>query len=166
MDSAYQKAVANEWDADFDSFYKFKGTNANFAREGELILKSDDANLNVYQITADGDLVPVDSAYVEDYQIVHTGEKISGYVFNTKELGNFVLSADSLEAEEEETPIDEEPTPDVEDEPDVTPAPEQDPTPENTVKNNPNTGADDFVGVAVALAVVSVAAAGALALKK
>lgn len=165
MDSAYQKAVANEWDADFDSFYKFKGTNANFAREGELILKSDDANLNVYQITADGDLVPVDSAYVEDYQIVHTGEKISGYVFNTKELGNFVLSADSLEAEEEETPIDEEPTPDVEEPTPVAPV-EQDPKDDNTVKNNPNTGADDFVGVAVALAVVSVAAAGALALKK
>lgn len=165
MDSAYQKAVANEWDADFDSFYKFKGTNANFAREGELILKSDDANLNVYQITSDGDLVPVDSAYVEDYQITHTGEKISGYVFNTKELGNFVLSADSLEADEEETPVDEEPTPDVE-EPTPTPAPEQEVKPDNTAKNNPNTGADDFVGVAVALAVVSVAAAGALALKK
>lgn len=165
MDSAYQKAVANEWDADFDSFYKFKGTNANFAREGELILKSDDANLNVYQITSDGDLVPVDSAYVEDYQITHTGEKISGYVFNTKELGNFVLSADSLEAEEEETPeVEDEVVPDPEPTPE--PAPEQDPTPTNTEKNNPNTGADDFVGVAVALAVVSVAAAGALALKK
>ncbi|MBS5137885.1 MAG: NPXTG-anchored protein, partial [Clostridium sp.] len=31
---------------------------------------------------------------------------------------------------------------------------------------NPNTGAEDFVGLAVSLAVVSVAAAGALALKK
>ena len=33
-------------------------------------------------------------------------------------------------------------------------------------KTNPNTGANDFVGAAVALAVVSVAAAGALAFKK
>ncbi|MBQ9970312.1 MAG: NPXTG-anchored protein, partial [Oscillospiraceae bacterium] len=33
-------------------------------------------------------------------------------------------------------------------------------------KANPETGAADFVGAAVAMAVVSVAAAGALALKK
>lgn len=161
LDTTYQKAVAGEWDADFDSFFKFKGTNANFAREGELILASDDANLNVYQINADGDLVPVDAAYVEDYQLVNTNEKINGYVFNTRELGNYVLSADELEATEEETPNEEEtlPEPEVE-----TPeANETNPTPS---KNNPSTGANDMVGVSVALAVVSVAAAGALALKK
>ena len=35
----------------------------------------------------------------------------------------------------------------------------------NSDKNNPSTGASDFVGAAAALAVTSVAAAGALALK-
>ena len=47
----------------------------------------------------------------------------------------------------------------------VTPSEPTTETP-STSKPNPETGAEDFVGLAVSLAVVSVAAAGALALKK
>ena len=149
LSTAYQKAVANEYDAEFDNFFKFKGTNANFSRTGELIIESNDPNLFVYEIDSDNNLYPVDAKYVKDYQITHTNDKINGYVFNTKTLGNYVLSVDELEVEEDEAPATE--------------APEEKPAAD---KENPNTGANDFVGVAVALAVVSVAGAGALALKK
>lgn len=150
LSTAYQKAVANEYDAEFDNFFQFKGTNANFSRTGELVIESNDPNLFVYEIDSDNNLYPVDAKYVKDYQITHTNDKINGYVFNTKTLGNYVLSVDELEVEEE------------------TEAPEEKPADNNTSsdKENPNTGANDFVGVAVALAVVSVAGAGALALKK
>ena len=149
LSTAYQKAVAGEYDAEFDNFFKFQGTNANFSRTGELIIESNDPNLFVYEIDSDNNLYPVDAKYVKDYQITHTNDKINGYVFNTKTLGNYVLSVDELEVEEDEAPATE--------------APEEKPAAD---KENPNTGANDFVGVAVALAVVSVAGAGALALKK
>ena len=149
LSTAYQKAVANEYDAEFDNFFKFQGTNANFSRTGELIIESNDPNLFVYEIDSDNNLYPVDAKYVKDYQVTHTNDKINGYVFNTKTLGNYVLSVDELEVEEDEAPATE--------------APEEKPAAD---KENPNTGANDFVGVAVALAVVSVAGAGALALKK
>ena len=154
LSTAYQKAVAGEYDAEFDNFFKFQGTNANFSRTGELVIESNDPNLFVYEIDSDNNLYPVDAKYVKDYQITHTNDKINGYVFNTKTLGNYVLSVDKLEVEEDEAPATE--------------APEEKPADNNTSSNkeNPNTGANDFVGVAVALAVVSVAGAGALALKK
>ena len=160
LGTAYDKAIAGEMDAEADSFYKFDNTNANFARTGELVIVSDDSSLVPYEIDADGNFVKVDAEYVENYAVAHTNQKVNGFVFNTKQLGNYVLSTEELGEEEEpaEEPSDvEEPTPS---EPvEETPAPE-------TNKPNPNTGAEDFVGLAVSLAVVSVAAAGALALKK
>ena len=160
LGTAYDKAIAGEMDAEADSFYKFDNTNANFARTGELIIVSDDSSLVPYEIDADGNFVKVDAEYVENYAVAHTNQKVNGFVFNTKQLGNYVLSTEELGEEEEPAepaePV-EEPTPS---EPvEETPAPE-------TNKPNPNTGAEDFVGLAVSLAVVSVAAAGALALKK
>ena len=160
LGTAYDKAIAGEMDAEADSFYKFTGSNANFARTGELVIVSDDSSLVPYQIDEDGNFVAVDAEYVENYAVAHTNKKVNGFVFNTKQLGNYVLSTEELGEEEEpaEEPSDvEEPAPaePVEE----TPAPE-------TNKPNPNTGAEDFVGLAVSLAVVSVAAAGALALKK
>ena len=146
-------------DAEADSFYKFDNDNANFSRTGELIIVTDDSSLVPYEIDEDGNFVEVDAKYVEDYAIAHTNKKVNGFVFNTKTLGNYVLSTEELGQEEkpaEETPAKpvtpSEPTQE-------TPAPE-------TSKPNPDTGAEDFVGLAVSLAVVSVAAAGALALKK
>ena len=159
LSTAYDKAIAGEMDAEADSFYKFDNDNANFSRTGELIIVSDDETLVPYEIDEDGNFVEVDAKYVEDYAIAHTNKKVDGFVFSTKTLGNYVLSTEELGQEEQpakETPAEpvtpSEPTTE-------TPAPE-------TSKPNPETGAEDFVGLAVSLAVVSVAAAGALALKK
>ncbi len=159
LSTAYDKAIAGEMDAEADSFYKFDNDNANFSRTGELIIVTDDSSLVPYEIDEDGNFVEVDAKYVEDYAIAHTNKKVDGFVFSTKTLGNYVLSTEELGQEEQpakETPAEpvtpSEPTQE-------TPAPE-------TSKPNPDTGAEDFVGLAVSLAVVSVAAAGALALKK
>ncbi|MCI6348499.1 MAG: hypothetical protein MR880_09420 [Negativibacillus massiliensis] len=160
LKTAYDKAIAGEMDAEADSFYKFDNTNANFARTGELVIVSNDSSLVPYQIDEDGNFVAVDAEYVENYAVAHTNQKVNGFVFNTKQLGNYVLSTEELGEEEEvvEEPTTEEP---VVEEPTV-----EEPVVEETNKPNPNTGAEDFVGLAVSLAVVSVAAAGALALKK
>ena len=157
LSTAYDKAVAGEMDAEADSFYKFDNDNANFSRTGELIIVSDDSSLVPYEIDEDGNFVEVDAKYVEDYAIAHTNKKVDGFVFTTKTLGNYVLSTEELGQEEkpaEETPAKP-----------VTPSEPTTETP-STSKPNPETGAEDFVGLAVSLAVVSVAAAGALALKK
>ena len=157
LSTAYDKAIAGEMDAEADSFYKFDNDNANFSRTGELIIVSDDSSLVPYEIDEDGNFVEVDAKYVEDYAIAHTNKKVDGFVFSTKTLGNYVLSTEELGQEEqpaEETPAEP-----------VTPSEPTTETP-STSKPNPDTGAEDFVGLAVSLAVVSVAAAGALALKK
>ena len=159
LGTAYDKAIAGEMDAEADSFYKFDNTNANFARTGELVIVSDDSSLVPYEVDKDGNFVKVDAEYVENYAVAHTNQKVNGFVFNTKQLGNYVLSTEELgEEEPAEEPTTEEP---VVEEPAV-----EEPVVEETNKPNPNTGAEDFVGLAVSLAVVSVAAAGALALKK
>ena len=158
LSTAYDKAIAGEMDAEADSFYKFDNDNANFSRTGELIIVTNDSSLVPYEIDEDGNFVEVDAKYVEDYAIAHTNKKVNGFVFNTKTLGNYVLSTEELGQEEkpvDETPVVEEPT---------TETPATDNT--TSAKPNPDTGAEDFVGLAVSLAVVSVAAAGALALKK
>ena len=155
LSTAYNKAVAGEMDVEADSFFKFDNENANFSRSGELVIVSDDDSLVPYSIE-DGELVKVDAEYVENYAIAHTNKKVNGFVFNTKQLGNYVLATEEIAEEVEEPAKDEKP------------AEENKPTEEvkPDTKPNPETGAEDFVGLAVSLAVVSVAAAGALALKK
>ena len=152
LSTAYDKTVAGEMDVEADSF---DNENANFSRSGELVIVSDDDSLVPYSIE-DGELVKVDAEYVENYAIAHTNTKVNGFVFSTKQLGNYVLATEEI-AEEVEEPADEE-----------KPAEENKPAEEvkPETKPNPETGAEDFVGLAVSLAVVSVAAAGALALKK
>lgn len=155
LSTAYDKAIAGDMGVDADSFYKFDNTNANFARAGELVIVTNDDTLVPYEIDEDGNFVELDADYVTNYAIAHTNQKVNGFRFDTKQLGNYVLSTEELGAEEVEEPAEE---------PSEEPAPEV--KPENNGKQNPNTGAEDFVGLAVSLAVVSVAAAGALALKK
>lgn len=81
---------------------------------------------------------------------------------NTFALGNYVLATDEL-GTEDETPADEdteEETPEEE-----TPAPDEEtPVPDESDKVNPDTGAEDFVGVAAAAAVL--AGVGFVALKR
>lgn len=156
LSTAYDKAIAGDMGVDADSFYKFDNTNANFARAGELVIVTNDDTLVPYEIDEDGNFVELDADYVTNYAIAHTNQKVNGFRFDTKQLGNYVLSTEELG--------EEEPAEEPSEEPSEEPAPEV--KPENTGKQNPNTGAEDFVGLAVSLAVVSVAAAGALALKK
>lgn len=155
LSTAYDKTIAGEMDVEADSFYKFDNENANFSRTGELVIVSDDDSLVPYSIE-DGELVKVDAEYVENYAIAHTNTKVNGFVFSTKQLGNYVLATEEIDEEVEEPAKDEKPAEENK------PAEEVKPD----TKPNPETGAEDFVGLAVSLAVVSVAAAGALALKK
>ena len=144
LSMAYDKAIDkayNEYDADL-SFYNFKGTKDAFTKTGELFIPADDETF-IYEIV-DGELVEVDAEYVEDYEVDGFSEK-DGWVIKTKELGYYVVADEELVVAEEE----------VEAKPEV-----------EADKANPETGAADFVGAAVAMAVVYVAAAGALALKK
>ena len=162
LSTAYDKAIAGEMDAEADSFFKFDNDNANFSRTGELIIVTDDSSLVPYEIDEDGNFVEVDAKYVENYAIAHTNKKVDGFVFNTKTLGNYVLSTEELGQEEQ--PAKETPAEPVTPSKPTTETPATDNT--TSAKPNPVTGAEDFVGLAVSLAVVSVAAAGALALKK
>lgn len=80
---------------------------------------------------------------------------------NSFALGNYVLSTDEL-GTEDETPVEE-----VTEDPEilVPEEPEEEtPTVEETDKVNPDTGAEDFVGVAAAAAVL--AGVGFVALKR
>ena len=155
LSTAYDKAIAGDFN-EAEAFFAFDNDNANFSRTGTLVLVSDDASLIPYQVTEDG-YVKVDAEYVENYAIAHTNEKVNGFVFETKELGNYVLSTEEVEVEEDDK---DDNTQEV-----VVPDTDNNET-NNNSKPNPSTGAEDFVGLAVSLAVVSVAAAGALALKK
>ena len=159
LDAAYKTATAKDFDSEIDSFYYFDTENANFIREGELVIVSDNADLAVYEIAED-EIFDMEAEYVTNYAVAHTNEKINGYKFNTAELGKYVLADEIVVEDEEEAKEEEKPAEEVK--------PSED-AKEETVKPNkvnPNTGANDFVGLAVSLAVVSVAAAGALALKK
>ena len=160
LGTAYDKAIAGEMNVEADSFYKFDSNEANFSRTGTLVIVSDDSSLVPYEITEDGFELVADAEYQENILIKNSNKKVNGFVFETKQLGNYVLATEEMGEEEEvvEEPTTEEP---VVEEPTV-----EEPVVEETNKPNPNTGAEDFVGLAVSLAVVSVAAAGALALKK
>ena len=106
----------------------------------------DPENCFIYEVDADGYLVDVTSkfSYSED------DEEIPGWSIRTRQLGTYIVSDTELDVtvDEPETP---EPA-DVE-------------TP-NSGKDIPNTGSSDMVNVALVAAVVSLAAAGAVAFRK
>ncbi len=136
IDKAY-----NEYDAELE-FYNFKGTKDEFTKVGELFIPADKDSF-IYEIV-DDELVEVDAEYVKGYKVDGFSAK-NGWVIETKELGYYVVADEELVVAEEEN---------------------KENTNNSGNKTNPETGANDFVGAAVALAVVSVAAAGALAFKK
>ncbi len=145
LSQKFDKTIDNEYnehDADVD-FYNFKGTSDEFTKKGELVIPADEDTF-IYEVV-DGELVAVEAEYVEDYKVGNY-KKVDGWMIETDELGYYVVADEELVVAEEEVEVE---APVVEDN-----------------KANPETGANDFVGAAVALAVVSVAAAGALALKK
>lgn len=103
----------------------------------------------IYEIDADGYLTDVTDlfTYSEDEQ------EIDGWSIRTRTLGTYVLSDTELDIEVYDDTDDTDDTTDDADT--VTPG-----------KEIPNTGANDMVNVAVVAAVVSLAAAGAVAFKK
>ena len=141
---AYDKAIDkayNEYDADLE-FYNFKGTKDEFTKVGELFIPAK-ADTFIYEVV-DGELVEVDAEWYDSYKVDGFKAK-KGWVIDTNELGYYVVADEELVVAEVATEVE---------------------APVEAEKANPETGAADFVGAAVAMAVVSVAAAGALALKK
>lgn len=106
----------------------------------------DPENCFIYEVDADGYLVDVTSkfSYSED------DEEIPGWSIRTRQLGTYIVSDTELDVTVDE-PETSEPA-DVE-------------TP-NSGKDIPNTGSSDMVNVALVAAVVSLAAAGAVAFRK
>ena len=107
----------------------------------------DPENCFIYEVDADGYLVDVTSkfTYSED------DEEIPGWSIRTRQLGTYIVSDTELDVAVDE-PETSEPA-DVE-------------TPTNNGKDIPNTGSSDMVNVALVAAVVSLAAAGAVAFRK
>ena len=132
-------AIANE-DADLE-FYNFRSSYDEFVRKGTLSLYGKEDSY-VYEII-DGKLYDVDFNYNKE-------EKTLEIV--TDELGHYVVSDIELDSKEVK--------------PSKPSTENNNNSSSNTDKDNPDTGAADFVGSAAALAVTSVAAAGALALKR
>ncbi len=145
VNTKYDKEIAKMYpEADFE----FVELSGDFDKVADVVLPSSKDNKFIYEVV-DGDLVAVDAEYVKGHKF-DSGEKVNGYLFTTNELGKYAISDVELDLEDEDIDLDD----------DTTSAPVED------NKVNPPMGANDFVGAAVALAVVSVAAAGALALKK
>lgn len=128
-------AIANE-DAELE-FFNFRGEHDEFIRKGTLSLPGDEDSY-VYEIV-DGDLYDVDFKYNDDVESLE---------ISTDTLGHYVVSDMELVAAEKPAG-----------------GTSNNNSGSSADKNNPSTGASDFVGSAAAMAVVSVAAAGALALK-
>ncbi|WP_101908373.1 hypothetical protein [Marasmitruncus massiliensis] len=106
----------------------------------------------IYEKDADGNLIDVTSQFTYDEDNDGTTE-IPGWSIKTRTLGTYVISDTELDLDVIDD-VDEEP---VDDDTDTT---------VDTGKEIPNTGSSDMVGVAVVAAVVSLAAAGAVAFKK
>lgn len=140
VNTKFDKTIAKLYpEADFE----FVELSGDFEKTADVVIPSNKDNKYIYEVV-DGDLVAVDAEFVKDHKF-DNGEKVNGYLFETKELGQYAISDVELDLEDAEEPAKGN---------------------NSTDKNNPAMGANDFVGAAVALAVVSVAAAGALALKK
>ncbi len=135
MNRDYDRDIAiTNEDADLE-FYNFRGTHDEFIRKGTLSLYGEEDSY-VYEIV-DGKLYEVKAKYNDEEETLE---------IVTDELGHYVVSDMELKAGESKP---------------VTPSK---PSTGTSDKENPETGAGDMVGTAAALAVVSVAAAGALAL--
>ena len=132
-------AIANE-DADLE-FYNFRSSYDEFVRKGTLSLYGKEDSY-VYEII-DGKLYDVDFDYNEEEETLE---------IVTDELGHYVVSDIELDSKEVK--------------PSKPSTENNNNSSSNTDKDNPDTGAADFVGSAAALAVTSVAAAGALAQKR
>ena len=116
--------------------------NPKFASKVKVVIDADSGSVLYEYNKKTGDVTKVDAEYESD-----------GWAFETKVLGTYVVAEEEYEegtiSKDGETSSDEE---------------TEEPT--DGDKTNPGTGANDMVGAAAAMAVVSLVAAGAVAFKK
>ena len=117
--------------------------NPKFASKVKVVIDADSGSVLYEYNKKTGDVTKVDAEYESD-----------GWAFETKVLGTYVVA----EEEYEEGTISK-------DGEDVSSDDETE-EPTDGDKTNPGTGANDMVGAAAAMAVVSLVAAGAVAFKK
>ena len=144
------EAVVDKYPNATLDFHTFEGNNKTFKRTGKLYIPADEIEGKdgkmvapyLYEIV-DGKITTVDAKY-DSYN--------QEFVISTNKLGNYVVSDTKLKTASNDDDDDDD---------------------DNTTNGggtsgtgNPDTGANDVVGVAVALAVVSVAAIGAASFKK
>ena len=137
VNAKWSKELSKQYDTDIELLTIESNMDVR-----EVLFESAKDNKQVVEFV-DGELVAVDAEYVTKYEVIDGYVLAKGYIADAEENGTYALISADIELIE----VEEEATKE-----------------EN--KENPSTGANDFVGAAVALAVVSVAAAGALALKK
>ena len=126
------------YDLDADIEYVNFVAKPNLGRNAEIAIQGDySEQYHLYEYV-NGDLEPIDADWNEDDGL---------FEFTASRLTSYVISDKELVAEADEEPADE-------------------PAADDTTTQNPDTGANDVVGVAVALAAVSLVAAGAVSLKK
>ena len=137
VNAKWSKELSKQYDTDIELLTIESNMDVR-----EVLFESAKDNKQVVEFV-DGELVAVDAEYVTKYEVIDGYVLAKGYIADAEENGTYALISADIELIE----VEEEAT-------------------EEETKENPSTGANDFVGAAVALAVVSVAAAGALALKK
>ena len=109
----------------------------NLGQKADIAIQGDYSDKYYLYEYEGGKLTEIDADWNEDDGL---------FEFTASKLGSYVISDKALVAEADEEPADE--------------------AVEDTTSKNPDTGANDVVGVAVALAAVSLVAAGAVSLKK
>lgn len=156
-DNKVDKSVSKHADANADlTFFNFKGRPTfDFTGTMTITFPEDNTDYYLYEIDNGGTLTEINASMTDDDD---------GFEFKTRTLSSYVLS---------DQPLDAASADDSEDNSDTTTEPETPPATGGTTtgetdpnKGNPGTGSSDFVGVATALAVASVAAVGAVTLRK
>ena len=137
VNAKWSKELSKQYDTDIELLTIESNMDVR-----EVMFESAKDNKQVVEFV-DGELVAVDSEFVTKYEVIDGVVLAKGYIADAEENGTYALISADIELIE----VEEEAT-------------------EEETKETPSTGANDFVGAAVALAVVSVAAAGALAFKK
>lgn len=126
----------------------FAGDKDTFRRDVTVTMPYDASSETpyLYVVDAKGNLTKLVGGSNADKAANETGAKyddsLGAFVFKTKTLGNYVISDTELKSTSVDAPVD-------------TPVEGEQPSEGN--EPNPGTGANDFVGLAVAMAVVSLA---------
>ena len=159
FDRLFDREIASRYAEDL-YFYNFRGDLDSFNTTGTLIIPVDEP-MYLYQVV-NGALKATEAVYNEENEAME---------LKTRSLGNYVLSPTALDiSAEAETPSND----NTNEETVETPSnggngqvqESNDYLGGNSDKGNPDTGSDDMIGLAVALAAVSLAGAVALGKKR